>query len=220
MIFGSFIHGDNNIFRTTVSEFVNDTNTHPIIKYKAFIGVFLLVISGIAVLTLLHGSRISGHSSLKHLFVPVSDIRNKYTINDDDNIFDYEYSNNKYNDNKSGAAIFREAIEGFDVNTIKEKETPKTKDGKATDKNGEFVSSDVKGMEKEQASKKNNPCATDCGNYIELKSKINELSKMVDEVKSQKDSIKQTSDAIQALGTQIEDLNKTLSPGGQVEIQL
>ena len=39
MIFGSFIHGYNNIFRTTVSEFVNDTNTHPIIKYKAlFIG--------------------------------------------------------------------------------------------------------------------------------------------------------------------------------------
>jgi hypothetical protein len=43
---------------------------------------------------------------------------------------------------------------------------------------------------------------------------------MVDAVKDQKDSIKQNADAIQAVGKQIEDLNKSLSPGGQVDIQL
>jgi peptidoglycan hydrolase CwlO-like protein len=40
----------------------------------------------------------------------------------------------------------------------------------------------------------------------------------VNAVKDQTDEIDQTSKKIQELGKQIEDLNKSLSPGGQVNI--
>jgi tetrahydromethanopterin S-methyltransferase subunit B len=39
-------------------------------------------------------------------------------------------------------------------------------------------------------------------------------------VKDQTNEIKQTSEKLQELGKQIEDLNKSLSPGGQVNIQM
>ena len=214
MIFGSFIHGDDNIFRTTVTEFVNDTKTHPIVKYKAFIVVFLLVLSGALILGLLHTDRIFKHSSWKHLFIPVSEIRDKYAVRTDDDeynrLFNYSYSDRDRglgrSNNMSGASVFRKAIEGFD--------------GKVTDKKGAFVSADTKGAKKAAATKKKTPCTTDCGQYLKIKGQINKLSKMVDAVKDQKDLIKQTSDGIQAIGEQIKDLNKSLSPGGQVEIQL
>jgi hypothetical protein len=148
--------------------------------------------------------------------VPVSELRDKYADATDDDeydrLFNYSYDDrgrghgHGRSNNMSGAAIFREAIEGFD--------------GKTINKDGGFASADVKGAEKSSASKKKTPCATDCGQYVELKGQINTLSKMVDAVKDQKDSIKQNADAIQAVGKQIEDLNKSLSPGGQVNIQL
>jgi hypothetical protein len=226
MIFGSFIHGDDNIFRTTVSEFVNDTKTHPVVKYKAFIAVFLFALSGVLILGFLHGGRLLQHNSWLHLFIPVSGIRDKYadaTDDDDYNrLFNYNYSDTDRGDgrsnNMSGAAVFRKAIEGFDGN--KKSSGSKDEDGKVTNKNGGFASADVKGAEKASAAKKKTPCATDCGQYVDIKGQINTLSKMVDAVQDQKDSIKQNADAIQAVGKQIEDLNKSLSPGGQVNIQL
>ena len=232
MIFGSFIHGDDNLFRATVSDFVNDTKTHPVVKYKAFIAVSLLVISGVIILGFLHGGRFIHHKSWWHLFIPVSELRDKYAAVTDadeyDRIFNYSYDDRGHgrdrSNNMSAAAIFREAIEGFDVNKSSSSSSssagPKDQDGKSTNKNGGFVSADVEGAKKVSASKKNTPCATDCGQYIDLKSQIGALSKMVDAVNDQKDSIKQNADAIQALGKQIEDLNKSLSPGGQVNIQL
>jgi hypothetical protein len=127
--------------------------------------------------------------------------------NDDDHdVFGYDY-----NYRNTDAAIFREAIEGMTTTTTT---TTTTKDGKATTKSGEFVSADTESAEK----KKKTPCDTDCDQYIVLKGKINDLSKYVNAVKDQKDEIKQTSEKLQELGKQIENLNKTLSPGGQVKI--
>jgi len=230
MIFGSFVHDDNNIFRTTVSEFVNDTKTHPVVKYKAFIAVFLLVISGVFILGLLHSDKIFKHSSWRHLFIPVSDIRDKYAAATDDDDYNrlFNYSYGGRDNTMSSAAVFRKAIEGFDVNKKSSSSSssssssagPKDQDGKVTNKNGGFASADVKGAETVSASKKKTPCDTDCGQYVELKGQINLLSKMVDAVKDQKDSIKQNAAQIHAVGKQIEDLNKSLSPGGQVNIQL
>jgi len=225
MIFHSFIHDDDGIFRTTVSEFVNDTKTHPIVKYKAFIAVFLLVLSGLLILGLLHGgSRLFQHSSWRHLFVPVSDIRDKYAAATDDDeynrLFNYTYLDRDRggNDTMSAAAVFRKAIEGFDVK--KRPSDTKVEGGKVVNKNGGIASADVKGAEKNLATKKKTPCATDCGQYLDLKGQINTLSKMVDTVADQKDNIKQNGEAIQAVGKQIEDLNKSLSPGGQLNVQL
>jgi len=203
---------DINIFRSNVSQFVNDTDTHPIVKYKAFIFAFLLIVSGLLILLLFNHDKILGHNFWRHLFIPVSELRDKYragamTYADDTtdadaaDIFGYDYTYRN-----TDAAIFREAIEGMTT----------TKDGKATTKSGEFVSADTESAEK----KKKTPCATDCSQYVELKGKINDLSKYVNAVKDQKDEIKQTSDKLQALGKQIEDLNKSLSPGGQVKITM
>lgn len=212
MIYNSFIHANdsmNEIFRSNVSQFVNDTDTHPIVKYKGFILAFLLVLSGLFVLLLFNHNKLLGHSFWKHLFIPVSELRDKYTqfssgmLNDDDILFGYDY---KYRNTE--ASIFREAIEGMTTTT--------TKDGKATTKSGEFVGADTESAEK----KKKSPCATDCSQYVELKGKINDLSKYVNLVKDQTAEIKQTSDKLQELGKQIQDLNKSLSPGGQVQITM
>jgi hypothetical protein len=200
------------VFRSNVVQFVNDKETHPIVKYKGFVLALLLVLSGFIILLLFNQDKLLGHSFWKHLFIPVSELKDKYLYktadNDDDVIFGYDY---KYRN--SEAAIFREAIEGMTTNT---KNTTTTKDGKATTKSGEFVSTDTESAEK----KKKTPCATDCSQYIELKGKINDLSKYVNAVKDQTAEIKQTSDKLQELGKQIEDLNKSLSPGGQVNITM
>ena len=215
MIHTSFIHLDhdgsattiNDVFRSNVSQFVNDKETHPIVKYKGFIIAFLLAIAGLVLLLLFNHDKLLGHTFWRHLFIPVSQLRDKYISsdmrmrNDDDILFGYDY---KYR--TSEAAIFREAIEGMATTT--------TKDGKATTKSGEFISADTESAEK----KKKTPCATDCSQYVELKGKINDLSKYVNAVKDQTDEIDQTSKKIQELGKQIEDLNKSLSPGGQVNI--
>lgn len=215
MIHTSFIHLDhdgsattiNDVFRSNVSQFVNDKETHPIVKYKGFIIAFLLAIAGLVLLLLFNHNKLLGHTFWRHLFIPVSQLRDKYISsdmrmrNDDDILFGYDY---KYR--TSEAAIFREAIEGMATTT--------TKDGKATTKSGEFISADTESAEK----KKKTPCATDCSQYVELKGKINDLSKYVNAVKDQTDEINQTSKKIQELGKQIEDLNKSLSPGGQVNI--
>ena len=192
MIFHGFIHSDGGdddarpgVFRSTVSQFVNDADTHPIIKYQAFIVAGLLVVSGLLILLLFNGERIFAHSFWRHLFAPLS--------------------NNNTN-RMSDAAIFRQAVEGMTTTT----------NGKTTTKDGKFVSADTDAAEKI----KKTPCATDCGQYIELKGKINDLAKYVDAVKDQKDEIKQTADKIQALGKQIEDLNTSLSPGGQLNITI
>jgi hypothetical protein len=215
MIHTSFIHLDhdgsattiNDVFRSNVSQFVNDKETHPIVKYKGFIIAFLLAIAGLVLLLLFNHNKLLGHTFWRHLFIPVSQLRDKYISsdmrmrNDDDILFGYDY---KYR--TSEAAIFREAIEGMATTTMK--------DGKATTKSGEFISADTESAEK----KKKTPCATDCSQYVELKGKINDLSKYVNAVKDQTDEIDQTSKKIQELGKQIEDLNKSLSPGGQVNI--
>ena len=216
MIHKSFIHLDhdgttiNDVFRSNVSQFIHDNETHPIVKYKGFIIAFLLALSGLVLLLLFNHDKLLGHKFWRHLFIPVSQLRDKYitsdtrtrtrTHNDDDILFGYDY---KYRN--SEAAIFREAIEGMATTT---------KDGKATTKSGEFISADTESAEK----KKKTPCATDCSQYVELKGKINDLSKYVNAVKDQTDEIDQTSKKIQELGKQIEDLNKSLSPGGQVNI--
>lgn len=228
MIYNSFIHADGNtttdIFRSNVLQFVNDKETHPIVKYKGFILAFLLVFAGLFILLLFNRDKLLGHSCWKHLFVPVSELRDKYFSmskrrgggggggggddDDDDVLFGYDY---KYRNSES--AIFREAIEGM---TSTSTTTTTTKDGKATTKSGEFVSADTESAEK----KRKTPCANDCSQYVELKGKINDLSKYVDAVKEQTAEVKQTSEKIQELGKQIEDLNKSLSPGGQVKIDM
>jgi hypothetical protein len=214
MIYDAFNHLDNDdihIFRSNVSQFVNDTETHPIVKYKAFIFAFILIITGLLILLLFNRDKIFGHSFWKHLFIPVSELRDKYLSRGgggdcDGDVFGYDY-----NYRNTDATIFREAIEGMTSTT-----TTTTKDGKATTKSGEFVGADTEGAEK----KKKTPCATDCSQYIVLKGKINDLSKYVNAVKDQKDEIKQTSEKLEALGKQIENLNKSLSPGGQVKITI
>ena len=215
MIFHGFIHADGDgdgdggsasIFRSNVSQFVNDTDTHPIVKYKAFIVAGLLIVSGLLILLLFNGERIFTHSYWKHLFIPVSELKDKYRVSRDADVFGYDYDYRDIN-KMSDAAIFREAVEGM---------TPTMKDGKATTKDGGFVSADTEAAEK----KKKTPCATDCGQYIELKGKINDLSKYVNAVKDQKDEIKQTDAKLQALGKQIQDLNTSLSPGGQLNITI
>jgi hypothetical protein len=118
----------------------------------------------------------------------------------------------------SDAAIFREAVEGMSTKTTKTTTTTTTttKDGKTTTTDGKFIGADTEAAEK----KKKTPCGTDCGQYIELKGKINDLSKYVDAVKEQKEEIKQTEDKLQELGKQIQDLNTSLSPGGQLNITI
>lgn len=186
------------IFRSNVSQFVNDTTTHPIVKYKAFIFAFILIVAGLLILLLFNRDKIIGHSFIRHLFVPVSELRDKYRDADAD-VFGYDYTYRN-----TDAAIFREAIEGMS-----------TVSGKATTKSGKFVSADTESAEK----LKKTPCGTDCSQYVEMKGKINDLSKYVNAVKDQQDEIKQTSKKIEELGKQIEDLNKSLSPGGQVNIK-
>jgi len=192
MIFHSFIHHPG-VFRSNVLQFVNDTETHPIVKYKAFIVAGLLIVTGLMILLLFNGERIFAHAFWKHLFLPLSD-------------------NNT--NNMSDAAIFREAVEGMTTTTTTT--TTKTKDGKTTTTDGKFVGADTEAAEK----KKKTPCATECGQYIELKGRINDLSKYVDAVKDQKDEIKQTENKLQELGKQIQDLNTSLSPGGQLNITI
>jgi fatty-acid desaturase len=192
MIFHGFIHADggeihDSIFRSNVVQFVNDTETHPILKYQAFIIAFILIVSGLLILLLFNGEKIFGHSYWKHLFSPVSLKKNK----------DPHYM--------SDAAIFRQAVEGMSSN-----------DGKATNKSGQYTSSDKDGYEKS----KKTACGTDCGQYIELKNKIKDLSKYVDAVKEQTESIKVTEAKITELGKKIEDVNKSLSPGGQLDIAI
>ena len=224
MIYGSFIHGDDNIFRTSVSEFVNDSNTHPIVKYKAFIALFLLVLSGIIILGMIHGKNMFNHRSWWHLFIPVSDNRVKYGINGGgrdggdggDDVFNYNYVGQS--NHKSGAAIFREAIEGFDVKKLPP--VPKVVNGKVVDKKGGYVKADVKGAKKAAASDKTTPCGTDCGQYLDIKGQLVVLNKIVDQVNEQKENIAKTDTDLQSLGKQIEDLNKSLSPGGQLDIKM
>ena len=206
------MHADNDIFRSNVSQFVNDTETHPIVKYKAFIFAFLLIITGLLILLLFNRDKILGHSFWKHLFIPVSELRDKYRalttrIDGDSDVFSYDY-----NYRNTDAVIFREAIEGMTTTTT----TTTTKDGKTTTNSGEFVSTDTESAEK----KKKTPCATDCEQYIVLKGKINDLSKYVNAVKDQTEEVKQTSEKLEELGKQIENLNKSLSPGGQVKISM
>ena len=66
MIYNTFIHLDetdrHEIFRSNVSQFVNDTETHPILKYKAFIAAFVLIISGLIILLLFNYDKILDHS--------------------------------------------------------------------------------------------------------------------------------------------------------------
>lgn len=194
MIFRSFIHADGeehpdeSLFRSNVRQFVNDTATHPIIKYQAFIIAAIMIVAGLFILLLFNGERIFGHSFWKHLFVPVS--------------------SNRRDEYMSEAEIFRKAIEGMT--------TSPSKGGKTMNKSGMFDSAN--NDEKETAKKL--PCGTDCGQYIEIKGKINELTKYVNAMKEQNESVKQTEDKLQELGKQIEDLNKSLSPGGQLNIEI
>ena len=219
MIFHGFIHGDGDgggdgVFRSNVKQFVNDNDTHPILKYQAFIVAGLLIVSGLLILLLFNGERIFAHSYWKHLFIPSSELKDKYRLSRDGDadVFGYDYDYRDVN-KMSDAAIFRQAVEGMTTATTS---SAKTKDGKAVTKDGGFVSADTQAAEK----KKKTPCATDCGKYIDLKGKINDLSKYVNAVKDQKDQIKQTDSKLQALGKQIEDLNTSLSPGGQLNITI
>lgn len=209
MLFHGFLHSESNdandsIFRSNVIQFVNDKETHPVMKYQAFIIAFILIISGLLILLLFNSEKIFGHSYWKHLFSPIS-LKNA----GDDN------SDGIY---MSDAAIFRKAVEGMSSNesNTESKSESGSKDGKATNKSGQYTSSDKDGYEKSKKS----ACGTECGEYIELKGKINDLSKYVDAVKEQTEAVKQTNDKITELGKKIEDLNKSLSPGGQLNIDI
>lgn len=200
MILHGFIHADaQEVFRSNVTQFVNDKTTHPIMKYQAFIVALLLILSGLLILFLWNGERIFGHSYWKHWFVVPSftDQRIRY---DEDDVFDGYCQGGEM----SEAAIFRQAIEGMTTKT------------NTTSVQGKAVVPDTEAPERI----KKTPCGTDCGQYLQLKSKINELTKYVNAVKDQTDEIKQTDNKLQQLGKQIQDLNKTLSPGGQVNIKI
>ena len=201
MIFNAFIHADaDEVFRSNVTQFVNDTSTHPVIKYQAFIVVFILVISGLFILLLFNGERIFGHSYWRHWFLPLA-------ISGDDDDDDDVFGSREISD----SAVFRKAIEGMTTTT-----TTTTNSGKVTTKDGKNVSADTDGPERI----KKTPCGTDCGQYLELKGKINELSKYVNAVKDQTEQIKETERKLQALGKQVQDLNQSLSPSGQVNITI
>lgn len=198
MLFHAFIHADSgdindSIFRSNVIQFVNDNTTHPIVKYQGFIVAFVLIVSGLLILLLFNGERIFGHSYWKNLFIPISPKSNQTLY-------------------MSDAAIFREAVEGM----TSSEESSESSDGKAKNESGQYTSSDKDGKEKS----KKTPCGTDCGQYIELQSKIKDLSKYVNAVKEQKESIKQTDEKLNQLGKKVEDLNKSLSPGGQLNIEI
>lgn len=224
MAYNSFIHIDesikNDIFRSNVLQFVNDNETHPIVKYKGFILAFLLVIAGLIILLLFNHDKLLGHSCWKHLFLPLSELKYKYgSLNkrggsrgnkkggddddddDDDVLFGYDY-----NYRNSESAIFREAIEGMTTR----------KQQNVTKKSKKFEGADTESAEKI----KKTPCGTDCTQYIELRGKIKNLSKYVNAVNEQTDNINQTSKKLEELGKQIEDLNKSLSPGGQLSITM
>jgi hypothetical protein len=195
----------NDIFRSNVIQFVNDKQTHPIVKYKVFIVGVLLVLCGLIILLLFNHERILSHPLVANLFIPVSELRTvsaSKKLNDDDRIYGYDYI-----DYSSDAAIFREAIEGM---------TAASQDTGSGSGSGSMSIADRENIEKS----KKTPCNTDCTNYVELKGKINNLSKYVNAVKEQTEQVKQTSAKIQELGQQIEDLNKSLSPGGQVNIKV
>lgn len=204
MLYNVFTHHDgdtmsssiDNIFRSNVIQFVNDKKTHPIVKYKGFIVAFILVITGLFILLLFNHDRILGHPLLKNLFVPVSELKwpKKYS---DSIEFDYDY---RLRDTDS--SIFREAIEGIQLN----------KNTINTNNSNTIVT--------EPFDSTKTPCKTDCASYVELKGKINNLSKYVEEVKEQTEQVKDTSKKIQELGKQIEDLNKSLSPQGQLNIKV
>lgn len=191
----------NDIFRSNVIQFVNDKQTHPIVKYKVFIVGVLLVLCGLIILLLFNHERILSHPLVANLFIPVSELRTvsaSKKLNDDDRIYGYDYI-----DYSSDAAIFREAIEGM---------TAASQD--AGSGSGSMSRADRENIEKS----KKTPCNTDCTNYVELKGKINNLSKYVNAVKEQTEQVKQTGEKIQELGQQIKDLNKSLSPNGQLNI--
>lgn len=188
------------IFRSNVIQFVNDKQTHPIVKYKVFIVGVLLVLSGLFILLLFNYDKILAHPLISNLLIPVSELRtvsSSKKLNDDDRIYGYNYI-----DYSSDAAVFREAIEGMTASS--------------SSSSGSLSRADREDIEKS----KKTPCNTDCSNYIELKGKINNLSKYVNAVKEQTEQVKQTGEQIQELGRQIEDLNKSLSPDGQLNIKV
>ena len=192
----------NDIFRSNVIQFVNDKQTHPIVKYKVFIVGVLLVLSGLFILLLFNYERILGHPLIANLLIPVSELRtvsSSKKLNDDDRIYGYNYI-----DYSSDAAVFREAIEGM------------TASSSSSSSSGSLSRADRENIEKS----KKTPCNTDCSNYVELKGKINNLSKYVNAVKEQTEQVEQTGEKIQELGKQIENLNKSLSPGGQLNIKV
>lgn len=189
------------IFRSNVIQFVNDKQTHPIVKYKVFIVGVLLVLSGLFILLLFNYDKILAHPLISNLLIPVSELRtvsSSKKLNDDDRIYGYNYI-----DYSSDAAVFREAIEGMTASS-------------SSSSSGSLSRADREDIEKS----KKTPCNTDCSNYIELKGKINNLSKYVNAVKEQTEQVKQTGEQIQELGRQIEDLNKSLSPDGQLNIKV
>jgi hypothetical protein len=189
----------NDIFRSNVIQFVNDKQTHPIVKYKVFIVGVLLVLSGLFILLLFNYDKILGHPLIANLLIPVSELRtvnSSKKLNDDDRIYGYNYI-----DYSSDAAVFREAIEGMTASSAS---------------SGSLSRADRENIEKS----KKTPCNTDCSKYIELKGKINNLSKYVNAVNEQTEQVKQTGEQIQELGKQIKDLNKSLSPDGQLNIKV
>ena len=197
---------------------------HPILKYKMVIVFLLLIFFGLLFIFIIHAftsdKNITGHSFWKHLFIEPN--MSEYNdSNTRDDIYDYRYSNMR----ASSAAVFRKAIETFDTKTLpkekeKEKEKEKDADGKTSAKDGSYASADVDGAKEDAASKKTTPCSTDCGQYVALQGKINILGKMVDEVKAQKDKIKQVGDGIQAVGNEIKNLSKSLTPNGKFKAKL
>ena len=115
MILHGFIHGDGDgVFRSNVKQFINDNDTHPILKYQAFIIAGLLILSGLRILLLFNGERIFAHSYWKHLFIPSSELKDKYRLSrdGDTDVFGYDYDNRDIN-KMSDAAIFRQAVEGM-----------------------------------------------------------------------------------------------------------
>lgn len=207
--------------RNVVSGFINDKTTHPIAKYKTFITMILLSVIGLVIFLIMnwYSSATTITAPNTHRQIPQSDSESGYFKN---KYLKYLFEGESPQDQKesSSVVILKKMLkEGFNSNPNRVN-THVDNMSNATKTNGAYASADVSGAKKSIAEKTKTPCATDCGQYLDLQAKINVLTKMVNEVKDQTDEVKRVTDGVQSVGAQIKNLSNSLSPGGKVKIKL